>query len=405
MKKNIIRMVSIFAVTMGVTAFLCQFFRVDITKEEVKAKEEQQEIRSVFYSYIEIKKYFQNQPEEEAKKRIVEQLDFLKEKGWNRVLLQVRPFSDAIYPSKIYPSSSTIVEKEGDPLSYDFLKLFLEEAHARKIEVHAWINPYRVRNQTDLSSLSTKNPAFLYLGTSKVKGIDGKGIYYNPASEEVQDLIISGIEELLENYDIDGIHFDDYFYPSDDIDEQEYKEYQAVMTRQEFHLTQVNHLVQRVYETVKKKEGVLFGISPEGNIENNYEKNAADVKTWLKEEGYIDYIMPQIYYGFDNEVKPFQKTLEEWHQLIQNEVDFLPALALYKAGEPDSYAKGGSLEWVAKKDIIQKEVEASRKLSKYQGFSIFRFDFLYQTEGNENLIQERENLFELLKKDQEKKNS
>lgn len=395
-KQKWTRILSIIAVTTVVAAFLCQFCRVDLNADQVEAKEEQKEIRSVFFSYIEIKKYFLNQSEEQAKETVSQLLDFLKEKGWNLVLLQVRPFSDAIYPSKIYPSSSTIVENEGDPLPYDFLKLFLEEAHQRKIDVHAWINPYRVRNVTDITTLSKDNPAFQYLGTNKVKGIEGKGIYYNPASEEVQDLIIRGIEELLENYDIDGIHFDDYFYPSDDIDNQEYKEYQAVMTKQEFHLMQVNRLIERVYETVHKKKGVLFGISPEGNIENNYEKNFADVKTWVQKEGYLDYIMPQIYYGFENEIKPFQKTIEEWHNLIQKDVSFLPALALYKAGCADSYAKSGSLEWIANSDIIKREVEASRQLEKYRGFSIFRFDFLYDQNDNDILKKERQNLFELL---------
>ena len=94
------------------------------------------------------------------------------------------------------------------------------------MQVHAWINPFRVRNSGATENISVKNPAFSYLGTSHVKLIPGKGIYYNPASEEVQQLILSGIDEILTRYSVDGIHFDDYFYPDDTIDLENYEAYQ-----------------------------------------------------------------------------------------------------------------------------------------------------------------------------------
>ncbi len=386
--------VGLLVVVLGLTTFFSTLCKVELPNEERTSPEEK---RAVFFSYMEIEKYFQGVGEEEAKTKIREIVTFLKEKNFNMILLQVRSFSDAIYPSKIYPMSKTLTGIENSEYPFDFLAYFIEEAHKREIEVHAWINPYRVRNNTDVQSLSLKNPAYGWLGTNKVKVIENQGIYYNPASIEVQDLIIQGIEELIDNYSIDGIHFDDYFYPDDTIDQEEYQEYQMTMTKQEFHLAQVNQLIRRVYETVKKKEGLVFGISPEGNIDNNYQRNYADVKTWLKEGGYIDYIMPQIYYGFENEVKPFERTLEEWNDLIQNDVVLLPALALYKSGLLDQYAKSGSAEWQNHTDIIKREIETSRKIPKYQGFSLFRFGYLYDDTENQNLKEEREKIFELFK--------
>lgn len=397
MNKKIIKII-LMAVVLGITAFLISSCKIELPKELEHRKAKAEEKRGVFFSYAQIEKYFKNKDETKIKTTIEEVLTFLKEKNFNMILLQARPFSDAIYESKIYPISRMLVEKEGDRYPIDFLDYFIKVAHQKDIEVHAWINPYRIRNNTDIESISIKNPAYKWLGTRNVEVIEGKGIYYNPASENVQDLIIKGIEELINNYDIDGIHFDDYFYPNDTIDEEEYNEYQSVMSKRDFHLAKVNELIKRVYQTVKKKKGLVFGISPEGNIENNYSRNYADIKTWLKEDGYIDYIMPQIYYGFENGVKPFEKTVEEWTSLIKNDVSFLPALALYKSGEVDQYAKSGQNEWIENTDIIRREIELSRKKEKYKGFSIFQFDYLYKSTENENLIKERENLFQLLEK-------
>lgn len=383
----------ILVVVFGLTTFFATICKVELPEAKEKLVEER---RAVFLSYIEIEKYFQGLNEEDTKKKIDEILNFLESHHFNMILLQVRSFSDAIYPSKIYPMSKTLVQEEGEKYPFDFLAYFIKKSHQKGIEVHAWINPYRIRSNTNVSSISPKNPAYSWLGTSNVKVIENQGIYYNPASLEVENLIIKGIEELIENYSIDGIHFDDYFYPNDTIDEEEYQEYQMTMTKEEFHLANINQLVRRVYDTVHKK-GLIFGISPEGNIENNYQRNYADVKTWLKEDGYIDYIMPQIYYGFENQVKPFKNTLLEWNSLIQNQVKLIPALALYKSGVPDQYAKSGEKEWQENTDIIKREIEESRKVSNYQGFSLFRYDFLVSEAENTNLKSEREHIFQLLK--------
>ncbi len=362
------------------------------------------EKRAIFFSYIELSHYLLDKSEEEAKQNIQMVLDNMQENYFNMLLLQVRSFSDAIYPSNLFPSSRMVVANEGDAFSFDILAYFLSEAHQRDIEVHAWVNPYRIRNSVDTDNISKSNPALLALEEGYAKSIEGKGIFYNPAREETKQLILNGIQELIDNYPIDGIHFDDYFYPDAAIDDLEYQaahqENQA-LSHDTFRLNQVSDLIQRVYTLVKTNNAhLLFGISPEGNIDNNYTSNFVDTKRLMKEKGFIDYIMPQIYFGFENERKPFLQTVTEWNNLILNDdVQLLPALAFYKVGKEDTYALKGKNEWIDHGgDIIKKEVLVSRNLSHYQGFSLFRYDSLFSSDEEVQTVvkEERENLKEAL---------
>ena len=194
--------------------------------------------------------------------------------------------------------------------------------------------------------------------------------------------------------------FDDYFYPDDDIDQIDYLNYQKdhpSISKEEYHLEVVNHLIRKVYKECKKKK-VLFGIAPEGNMDNNYHKNYADVKEWLKNDQYIDFIMPQLYYGFYNSVKPYLKTLEEWNNMIENKsIQLIPALAIYKSGLLDQYAKEGKEEWINNQDIIMKQVLLSRNQEQYRGFSLFRYGNIFDEEINEYGKQEMYNLHKILK--------
>lgn len=361
------------------------------------------EKRAVFISYIELGEYIRGKDNNTSKNNINKMLDNIKEDNFNMVILHVRPFSDAIYESNIFPYSRYVVDKEGDNPGYDILKYFIGEAHKRKIEVHAWINPYRVRNTTDTSDISKDNPAYKYLNTNHVKVIENKGIFYNPASSEVTKLIVDGIVEIVKNYDVDGIHFDDYFYPDDTIDLENYQEYinaGGTLTLSDYRLNNTTNMIKEVYTTIKSiNKNILFGISPEGNINNNYEFNYVDTKKIVSEDGYIDYIMPQIYFGFLNESLPFIDTLHMWNSLIKApNVKIMPALAFYKAGNSDTFAKSGENEWVENNDIIKKQVLTSRNVNKYNGFCLFRYSFLYNDEyKNDALINEYNNYLSIVK--------
>ena len=358
------------------------------------------EKRAIFLSYLEYQSLLKGKDSATMQQVLASILDTLEENKFNMLIVQVRSFSDAIYPSELFPSSNTLVEKEGDPLPFDLLSFLIEEAHKRAIEIHAWINPYRIRNTMDGSSISIKNPCYKWLGSNQVKGIDEKGIFYNPASQEVRDLVVAGVEEILKNYDVDGILFDDYFYPDASIDLDNYQDYVASggnLSLTDYRLDQVNQLVRAVYEMVHSYHKV-FSISPEGNIDNNYEINYADTKRWMQEDGYIDYIIPQIYFGFDNERKPFYETVREWNNMITNDsVQLLPALAFYKAGTEDYYALQGSKEWQLHQDIIRRQIITSRAVSHYKGFALFRYEYVFGTRyENDSVLKEREALVSLL---------
>ena len=366
-------------------------------------KEVWEEKRAVFISYIELGNYLRGKDEETIKKTIDDMLDNVKNFDFNMVILQVRSFSDAIYPSSIFPSSRSVVNNEGDELPFDILKYFIKKAHQKDLELHAWINPYRISNDTDTSIISKENPAYKLLNTSSVKVIDNVGIYYNPASSEVESLILDGIEEIIKNYDVDGIHFDDYFYPkSNDIDstdyEKAYKDNNS-LTLQEYRLNTISSLIRKTYKLIKSYDkSILFGISPDGNIDNNYNSNYVDTRKFCTEEGYLDYIMPQVYYGFLNSTKPFEDTVKSWNNLITNDIDLIPALAFYKTGNIDEFAKEGVNEWVEYNNIIAREVMLSRELSNYSGFALFRYDSIFGNNLTETSFLEKENLKNILSK-------
>mgnify|MGYP004562805105 CR=1 FL=1 len=378
MKKLIVVMIIFVVIT---------FFIIENKKESSKddatlSYNLKDEKRAIFISYIELQEYLKEKDIEEGENAIKEMVNNLYNDNFNMIILHVRPFSDAVYKSSIFPYSKAISKVEGKDPGYDVLEVFINEAHKKNMQLHAWVNPYRIRNTTDTSDISKDNPAYKYLDTNNVKVIENKGIFYNPASDVVTELIIDGIKEIISNYNVDGIHFDDYFYPDDTIDLENYQEYidnGGMLSLSDYRLNNTSNMIKKVYETIKKvNKNITFGISPEGNINNNYDSNYIDTKKILSEEGYIDYIMPQIYFGFSNELMPFMDVINMWNSLIKvKSVKLMPALAFYKAGISDTFAKSGEDEWICNNDIIKKQVLTSRNVSNYSGYSLFRYSYLY----------------------------
>lgn len=356
------------------------------------------EKRSVFISYIELSKYYNGINKNDAVINTIDILDKIKDLGFNEVIVQVRSFSDAIYFSDIFPWSIVVSEKEGVSPGYDLLSIIIDEAKKRDISVVAWINPYRIRNNEDVGSISDSNPAYKYLGTDVV--YVNEGIYFNPSCDETISLIVEGVRELINNYEVDGVLFDDYFYPDNNIDQKQYEEYiskNLYITKDVYNLNMVSRMIKEVYDVCRSK-GIKFGVSPDGNLENNYNKVFADVKKWCSEEGYIDFIMPQVYYGFYNETKPFKEVVKAWEELtVDGHVELRIALAFYKIGEVDNWAKSGKNEWMENNDIIMREIIISRNLKNYKGFSLFRYDYVFDEEKyNVMTMSEIENMKKVL---------
>ena len=356
--------------------------------EDISNKKELEE-RSIFISYIELSKYISDDISL-SKNNIDMMINNIEELGFNSVILQVRSFGDAIYPSKIYSNSLYVSN------SFDVLDYFSDICNSKGFKLYAWINPYRIRNDLNKDSISNDNIIYDLLDTRHI--VYTSGIYFNPSSELVINLIIEGINEIINNYDITGILFDDYFYPSTDCDLEEYNSLDLDISYEEYKLGRVNELIKRVY-AVCHNNGILFGISPDGNIENNYSKHSADVKTWLSNSGYVDFIMPQIYYGFFNGSRPFYNTLKEWSSLITNDsISMSVALAFYKNGVIDEWASSGKTEWIENNNIIMKEIIVSRNINNYMGFGLFRYDYLFSEDKiNDNTLLEIENIKKVIK--------
>lgn len=378
--------------------FLISFFFLFDDEENTSALENNdKETRAVYFSYIEFENFIKGKSDEEQKKNIINVLDNLKNNNLNRIIVHTRPFGDSIYKSNYFPMSDYILNDKNENPSYDILKFFIDEAHKRGIKFDAWINPYRISNSKDVSSLK-ENSIYYQYPDSKVTD---KGIYLNPANDEVKKLIVDGIKEIVENYHIDGIHFDDYFYPDDKIDQQNYDEYVKNGGKDDietYRLNNVKTLLKEVNSSIKEiNDKVVFGIAPEGNIDNCY-NSFLDVKEILSDSSYIDYVMPQIYYGFNNQTRPFDKTIKEWSNLIKDEkIKLLPALALYKSGNNDSYALSGKNEWIENSDIIKREIELSRTIPKYDGFSLYSYDYLFNKDyQNDNTRNEIDNIRKVL---------
>ncbi len=372
-------MKKIFVFILILLVFLLGVASVSSSKREEQVIKEE-EIRGVYISYLEYLTYFQGNALTINKSYINKMLDNIASLNFNTIFLQVSPFSDAIYNSKVFPYSITLTGVEGKNPGMDYLDYFIREGKKRNLKIHAWINPYRISSDNDTSKIAKSNPAYSLLNTDAVR-VSNSGIYYNPASPKAIDLIIKQVYELISNYDIAGIHFDDYFYVDQDIDKDNYLKYMEKnpnITLSDYRLNVVNTMIKSVYKVIKDyNSNLIFSIAPDGNLENNYTYHFADVKTWLSIDNYVDIIMPQVYYGFENQYKPFLETVTNWNTLIKNKTKIIPVLAFYKVGSFDSQAGTGSQEWMVNNNIIERQINYIKTLNNYKGFALFRYDFLF----------------------------
>ena len=340
--------------------------------------------------------------------------------GMNAVIVHVRPFSDAMYKSSYYPWSYYASGEQGVSPGYDPLEIMVKEAHDRGLEIHAWLNPYRVSTSwnygTDPTALSKKNPARKWLTNSKTKDDRyvlsyGGAMYYNPSVKAVRNLIINGVKEIVENYDVDGIHLDDYFYPDlgtksyeTNFDAPEYEEYAAkrkkagkkAMSIAEWRKNNVNTLVSGIYSAVKEiNPDVIFGISPGGYIDYFDEDHRwyVDYRTWMSEEGYIDYICPQIYWSFNTRnIYPYFETLERWVAARKlDSVKVYAGLPAYKVNEKVIISSKDSqidTEWY--NQFILGNMITYGRLSGADGFIVFDYEDLVE-EKNSTAVEHMKN--------------
>lgn len=352
--------------------------------------------KAVWIAYYELSEFTKDKSEYEFKQKINDEFSKLSSYGFNTVTAQIRPCADAFYLSEYFPSSVYFNGTQGGEMLYDPLKIMCSVAQKHKLNIEAWINPYRVSQDDDYTKLSPDNFAIKNKKITKV--VDGK-IYFNPAYDKVTDLIVNGVKEIVENYNISAIHFDDYFYPtqSKNFDKKEYKKYGGDLSLTDWRRQNVTNMVKRVYETIKAvNKNIEFGISPASNIENDKNSLYADIETWVKNR-YVDYICPQVYFGFKNVYQPFMFTVKKWVKLCENtDVDLYIGLPLYKANTKDKYAaendKSIINEFKNSNDIIARQITYISKIDKIKGYYIFSFSQL----TSENAKEEVSNMLKVM---------
>jgi len=337
---------------------------VSMQTETERVEENKPEDRMLVGVWFPYMSFTQGCDEAAFKAEFESKLETVKSIGANAVFVHVRPFADSLYPSEYEPWSHILTGEQGKDPGYDPLQIMVEAAHSKGLEFHAWINPLRISTGYTPKEYS---PDSFYMQNRDIHSYwfmeyDG-GVYYNPASAAVRERIAAGAAEIVENYNVEGIHFDDYFYPSDaeSLDSAQYMAYlentEEPLALHEWRTVNINALIASVYRRVKEiNPDVVFGISPQGNLQNNEMINA-DVKTWCLQRGYIDYICPQLYFSFENEALPFETAMQQWDDLQRDEdISIYAGLAVYKAGTD---ADGGT--WANENDILARQIECIRQ--------------------------------------------
>ena len=353
----------------------------EVTKTSVNKPIE--ELRGIWVTYMTLD--VENEADKEAafKNKIDTILIDMENANLNTMIVQVRPFCDALYRSRCYPWSHILTGTQGEDPNYDPLEYIITAAHERSIMVHAWVNPYRISTKNTPSELSENHP---YSKDSSIGVEVNDSLYLNPASDKAIKLIVDGARELAESYEIDGIQFDDYFYPPDcgDFDKADYEAYCAdtdtPLPLDDFRKENVSRMVAKVYQAVHQtKKDILFGISPQGNLKNN-EGIYADVERWCSENGYIDYICPQIYFSLDNPSLTFENGLKDWLNLKKHDnLSVYIGIPAYKAGTD---ADGGT--WLDNSDILMTEIEITRSAG-IDGFMLYSYDSFHNEENAEEV--------------------
>ncbi len=280
--------------------------------------------------------------------------------GLNAIVLQVRPAADAIYPSTLEPWSEYLTGRQGRPPDdgYDPLAYWLAQAHQRGLALHAWFNPYRARQPSARGPLAANHVA--YAQPALVKAY-GKQLWLDPGEPRAAEHTLAVVADVLRRYEVDGIHIDDYFYPypvntgtgaaavelpfPDEPSWQAYRQGGGTLARDDWRRDNVDRLVQAMFALVRRERpGVLFGISPFGlgrpdrrppGIRgfSQYDKLYADVERWC-EQGWCDYLAPQLYWAIDQAPQAFGVLLDYWLAQARPGMAVWPGLFTSRIGAP-----------------------------------------------------------------------
>lgn len=349
------------------------------SKATADTLESDEEMRGVWVSYMELSMENESSKTQKAfEDKFTEIAQKCRESGFNTLIVQVRPFCDALYKSSYFPWSHILTGTQGENPQYDALQIMCDICKENNLKIHAWVNPYRVSSNETPKKLSDNNP---YIKNTEIGIKTDNGIFLDPSNETAQQLISDGVKEIAENYDVDGIQFDDYFYPTEDesFDKKQYEAYiekygkENSMSLDNWRMQNVNTLICKVYRTIKSVDSsVEFGISPQGNIGNN-DGLYADVKSWCTCKGFADYICPQIYFSLENPALTFEDCLDSWTSLDFDEnVKLYVGLGGYKASNGEYDEK----TWLLSDSILADEYDILRNNKSVRGFMLYSYSCL-----------------------------
>ena len=330
---------------------------------------------------------FQGMPTEKIQRLLINQLNSLQGAGINAIIFQVRAEADALYKSSYEPWSRFLTGVQGRVPSpyWDPMQFMIDECHKRGMEFHAWINPYRAKTKgtTALSPIHpyNKNP-------ERFVNYAGQ-LYFDPALPENRKYICKIVRDIVTRYDVDAIHMDDYFYPSftkrnvkKAFDAKEYnkssykKKKKSIYT---YRRAQVNTLVKQMKKAVKSVDpNVTYGISPAGNIDNLTSKYSyyVDIYKWLNSTEYVDYICPQVYWGFKHPTAKFNKVTDRWIKAAKSKkVKLYIGIAVYRAGHNVGQNRAERKEWKSDTKVLKKQVQYARE-KHVDGFAFFDYQDL-----------------------------
>ena len=324
-------------------------------------------------------------------------LQSAKDMGMNAVILQVRPAADAFYPSSIFPWSKYLTGETGqapdngfDPLAY-----WVQKAHTLGLTLHAWINPYRITlsGEEDYTALPTSHPAKLH--PDWVLKAEDNNYYFDPAVPDVQQLVVDGALEILQNYDVDGIHLDDYFYPTASFDDSiSFLKYGAGYSDiAVWRRDNVTNLMSKLNTALhQQKSSISFGVSPAGiwaNASNlpegsatagseSYFSHYADTRRWVK-EGLIDYICPQIYWEIGHSLADYKVLANWWADVVRGtDTALYIGMADYKAGNTDPQSPWHGIA------AIKDQIAVNASIPEITGEVHFRYALLSQNKELSN---------------------
>lgn len=335
--------------------------------------------------------------EEEFTTTIKERFSNAKSLGINTVYVHVRAFGDAYYNSELFSEGLFMSPN----CEYDPLDIMISTAHEMELSIHAWINPLRCQSEIQMNEIDDSFTLKQWFSDDdkkeKYMSLVGDRWWLCPAYTEVREFIAKGAAEIVHNYNVDGINIDDYFYPTENTDFDAYAFKQSNSKNlSEFRKEQCSLMVSEIYDAIKSENpNVLFGISPQGTLNGN-DKQYSDVKKWCSQDGYCDYIVPQIYFGLKNETAPFAETAALWKEMTtDSNIQLVIGICTYKMGKEDIYAGNGKYEWQNDHSISSKEVKLVRDMKL--GTALYSYDSTFcPTDENADYMEKERSAIETL---------